>query len=195
MTVFDQINKNISRYVVFEDEELAIFDSLLEYRKVPKKTILLQAGEHCNFEAFVIKGSARKYCIDATGAEVILQLAIEDAWLSDISFSMYENKPSQVFIETLEDCEFFMFSPESKEVLFEKAARFERAYRILMERHLAVTQNRLFDTIAKSATDKYVAFLEQYPTHANRFAQHYIASYLGISPEFLSKIRSKLARM
>ena len=192
--MYSQVNKNISRYVVFDDYELEVFNSLLEYEQVPKKTILLQAGEHCNFEAFIISGSARKYYIDSNGAEVILQLAIENAWLSDISFSIYENNPSHVFIETLEDCEFFMFTPESKEKLFEKAPRFERAYRILMQRHLAVTQNRLFGTIAKTATEKYIDFLENYPTLPNRFAQHYIASYLGISPEFLSKIRKKLAQ-
>ena len=192
--MYTQINKNISRYVSFEEEELKIFNSLLEFKKISKKTILLREGEQCSFEAFVIKGSARKYYIDANGAEVVLQLAVEDAWLSDISFSIYENNPSNVFIETLEDCELFIFSPQSKELLFEKAPRFERAYRILMERHLAVTQNRLFETIAKSATDKYVAFLEHYPEHANRFAQHYIASYLGISPEFLSKVRKKLSK-
>jgi hypothetical protein len=73
-----------------------------------------------------------------------------------------------VFIETLEDCEFVFFRSQRAVVL--KRPRFERAYRILMERHLAVTQNRLFETIAKSATDKYVAFLEQYPEHGNRFA-------------------------
>jgi CRP-like cAMP-binding protein len=194
MTLYSQINKSISRYVFFEEHELLIFNSLLEYKVVPKKTILLRQGEQCSFEAFLVKGSARKFYIDSSGAEVILQLAVEDAWLSDISFSIYENSPSNVFIETLEDCELFVFSPESKELLFEKAPRFERAYRILMERHLAVTQNRLFETIAKSATDKYVAFLEQYPEHGNRFAQHYIASYLGISPEFLSKVRKKLTK-
>lgn len=179
--------------MVFEEGELAIFNELLEYKQVPKKTVLLKAGEQCNFEAFLIKGSARKYYIDANGSEVVLQLAVENAWLSDISFSIYETTPSHVYIETLEDCDFYMFTPESKEMLFEKAPRFERAFRILKERHLAVTQNRLFDTIAKTATDKYLEFLERYPTFPNRFAQHYIASYLGMSPEFLSKIRKKLA--
>ena len=192
--MYSQINRNISRYVAFEEDELATFNSLLEYKKVTKKTILLRAGEKCSFEAFMIKGSARKFYIDSNGTEVILQLAVEDAWLSDMSFSIYDTTTSTVFIETLEDCELFIFSPESKEILFQKAPRFERAYRILMERHLAVTQNRLFETISKSATEKYLAFLEHYPGHANRFAQHYIASYLGISPEFLSKVRKKLTK-
>ena len=155
---------------------------------------MLHEGEMCNFEAFVIKGCIRKYFIDANGFEVILQFGIENAWVSDISFSIYEDKPSQVFIETMEDCEFFIFSPETKEALFEKAPRFERAFRILMQRNLSVTQHRLFNTISKTAMEKYVEFLELYPTIPQRVAQHYIASYLGISAEFLSKVRAKMAK-
>lgn len=192
--MYSQINKNISRYVSFSEEEFALFNSLLEYKKVPKKTILLHEGEKCNFEAFVIKGCVRKYYIDANGFEVILQFAIEDAWVSDISFSIYETKPSQLYIETLEDCEFLMFTPESKEELFAKAPRFERAFRILMQRNLAATQNRLFHTISQTATEKYLEFLELYPTIPQRVPQHYIASYLGISPEFLSKVRARIAK-
>ncbi|HMI06865.1 MAG TPA: Crp/Fnr family transcriptional regulator [Flavobacterium sp.] len=192
--MFDQINTHISRYVAFTSQELDIFDSLLEYKQVPKKTILLHEGEVCNFEAFVVKGCLRKYYIDANGFEVILQFAIENAWIGDISFSIYEDKPSQVFIETLEDCELLTFTPETKETLFLTAPRFERAFRILMQRNLAVTQNRLFSTIAKTAMEKYQDFLEQYPTIPQRVAQHYIASYLGISAEFLSKVRAKMAK-
>ena len=192
--MYTQINKNISRYVSFEPKELEIFNSLLEHKTVPKKTILLHEGEMCDFEAFVIKGCIRKYYIDANGFEVILQFAIENAWLSDISFSIYEKKPSRVFIETLEECEFFMFTPDTKEALFAKAPKFERAFRILMQRNLAVTQERLFNTISKTATEKYLEFLELYPTLSQRVAQHYIASYVGISAEFLSKIRTKIAK-
>jgi CRP-like cAMP-binding protein len=193
MDTYQQINKSISRYVSFDTEELKTFNSLLEYKKVPKKTIMLHEGEMCNFEAFVIKGCIRKYYIDPNGFEVILQFAIEDAWVSDISFSIYEDKPSKVFIETLEDSEFLFFTPEAKEELFERAPRFERAFRILLQRHLSATQNRLFNTISKTALDKYIEFLELYPTLPQRVAQHYIASYLGISAEFLSKTRAKIA--
>lgn len=189
-----QINTNIGRYVTFDPKELAIFNSLLEYKTVPKKTILLHEGEMCNFEAFVIKGCVRKYYIDANGFEVILQFAIENAWISDISFSIYEKNPSRVYIETLEDCEFFLFNPQTKEELLSKAPKFERAFRILMQRSLAATQDRLFITISKTAAEKYLEFLEQYPALPQRVAQHYIASYLGISAEFLSKIRTKMAK-
>jgi CRP-like cAMP-binding protein len=193
--LYSQINKNISRYVTFEEEELAIFNSLLAYKKVPKKTMLLREGEKCDFEAFVIKGCVRKYYIDANGFEIILQFAVENAWVGDVSFNIYEEEPSRVYIETLEDCEFFMFNPETKESLFSKVPKFERAFRILMQRNLAVTQNRLFDTISKTATEKYLEFLKQYPSLSQRVAQHYIASYLGISPEFLSKVRTKIAKL
>lgn len=194
MDMYEQIDSSISRYVTFSKEELDIFNSLLEYRKVPKKTIMLHEGEVCNFEAFVVKGCVRKYFIDHNGFEVILQFAIENAWVSDISFSTYETKPSKIFIETMEDCEFLVFSPETKEELFTKAPKFERAFRILFERHLSVTQNRLFNTISKTAMEKYLEFLELYPTLPQRVAQHYIASYLGISAEFLSKVRAKIAK-
>lgn len=192
--MYTQINSNITRYVSFSSSELALFNSLLTHKEVPKKTMLLQEGEICNFEIFVIKGCVRKYYIDANGFEVILQFAIENAWVSDSSFSIYESNPSRVFIETLEDCEFFVFSPDTKEELFATAPGFERAFRILMQRSLAVTQERLFLTMAKTATEKYQEFTAQYPTLSQRVAQHYIASYLGISAEFLSKIRTKMAK-
>lgn len=195
MNPYAQINRSISRYVDFTDEELEILNSLLEFKTVPKKTIMLHEGDMCNFEAFVVKGCVRKYYIDPNGFEVILQFAIEDGWVGDISFSVFEQAPSKLYVETLEDCEFLMFNPESKEELFRRAPRFERAFRILMQRHLWVTQNRLINTISKTALDKYVEFLDQYPTLPQRVAQHYIASYLGISAEFLSKTRAKLARI
>lgn len=192
---YEQICKNISRYVSFSQEELDIFTSLLEFKKVPKKTIMLREGEICGFEAFVVKGCVRKYYIDQNGFEVILQFAIEDAWVGDISSSAHDQRPSKLYIETLEDSEFLLFNPETKEKLFEMAPRFERAFRILVQRHLTVTQNRLINTISKTALDKYVEFLELYPTLPQRVAQHYIASYLGISAEFLSKTRAKLAKI
>lgn len=186
-----QINSAISRYVNFTQEEFDIFNSLLSFKQIPKKTIMLRRGEKCTFDAFVVRGCVRKYYIDKNGFEVILQFAVENSWISDISFSIYETEPSQIFIETLETSDFLMFSPETKEHLFEKAPKFERAFRILMQRHQAVTQNRLLNSITLTAEQKYDEFLKAYPTIPLRVPQHYIASYLGISPEFLSKIRTR----
>ncbi|RZJ66395.1 MAG: Crp/Fnr family transcriptional regulator [Flavobacterium sp.] len=190
----EALHKNLSRYVSYTDEELAILDSLVTSQFIPKKTVMLRAGEKCNFEAFVVQGCVRKYCIDPDGNELVLQFGIEDNWIGDISFNSYETNPSRVFIETLEDSHFLMFTPESKEELLERVPKFERSFRILVQRNVTATQNRLFDTISKDATYKYLEFLRLYPTIPQRVAQHYIASYLGISAEFLSKVRARLAK-
>jgi CRP-like cAMP-binding protein len=165
----------------------------LEYKKVPKKTVLLRAGQVCNFEAFILNGCVMKYYIDETGAEVAIQFAIEDSWVGDIS-SFSEQKPSELYIKTMEDCELLLLSPKTKDELLEKVPKFERVFRVLVERNLVVTQKRLCSTIGKTAQEKYLEFIEKYPTIPNRVAQQHIASYLGISPEFLSKVRAKLAK-
>jgi CRP-like cAMP-binding protein len=191
--MFEQINKNVCKKNDFILAEIDYFNNILQHKVVPKKTLLLQDGEICNFEAYILKGCIRKYYINEQGHEVILQFAIEDWWVSDIA-SFHEAKPSKLFIETLEDCELLILTPESKEKLLKEIPKFERIFRLLVQRNLSSMQDRLIDTIAKPAQEKYLEFIKLYPTIPQRVAQHYIASYLGISAEFLSKIRTKLAK-
>ncbi|WP_229249240.1 Crp/Fnr family transcriptional regulator [Dyadobacter sandarakinus] len=176
----------------FSSEDLALFNALLQYKTCPKKTFLLLEGEVCQFEAFILKGCIRTYYIDSTGAEVTLQFAIEDWWVSDIT-SFQQQTPSHMYIETLEDCELLMLSPENKEQLLAGVPGFERMFRLMVQRNLAQTQERLFRTIATTAVEKYLDFLNRYPAIPQRVSQHYIASYLGFTPEFLSKVRRKLS--
>jgi len=189
----EAIDKSISRYISLNEEELEIFHSLLKHKSVPKKTYLLQEGEICDFEAYILKGCIRNYYIDKNGFEVILQFGIEDWWVSDIA-SFYNREPSKMYIETLEDCELLFLTPQDKEVLFAKVPKFERFFRLMLQKNISTTQNRLINTISKTATEKYLDFIKLYPTIPQRVAQHYIASYLGISAEFLSKIRTKIAK-
>ena len=191
--MFDSINKYISKCVIISPEELEYVNSLMEYKKVAKKTIMLREGDVCNFEAYIIKGCIRTYYIDVKGIEVTLQFAIEDWWVSDIA-SFHDHTPSSMFIETLEDCELLTLNPQTKELLLSKVPKLERVFRLMVQRNLSVLQGRLFKTIATSAKDKYLDFINRYPTIPQRVAQHYIASYLGISPEFLSKIRTRLSK-
>jgi len=190
--MFETIDKNVNKSVTFSKEELEIFHSMLEFKSVPKKTFLLRDGEVCNFEAYVVKGCIRTYYIDENGQEVILQFGIEDWWLGDVT-SFHEQTPSHLFIETIEDSELLIFTPQTKEELLFKVPKFERVFRLMIQRNLAATQNRLVRTIAQNAEQKYLDFIQKYPTIPQRVPQHYIASYLGISPEFLSKTRKKLA--
>jgi len=191
--MFDQINSHVTRCTSLTAEELAYFNTILEYRAVPKKTFLLHEGDVCNFEAYINKGCIRNYYIDENGFEVTLQFAIEDWWVSDIA-SFQDHTPSSMFIETLEDCELLMLSPQTKDQLLEKVPKLERVFRLMVQRNLAALQSRLFKTIATTALDRYLDFLQHYPTIPQRVAQHYIASYLGISAEFLSKVRTKMSK-
>jgi len=190
--MFEKINAYARKCLPFEPEQLEYFNSLLQHKIQPKKTFLLLEGEVCQFEAYILKGCIRTYHIDQSGAEVTLQFAIEDWWVSDIT-SFHEQKPSLVYIETLEDCELLFLTPENKEKLLAQVPGFERMFRLMVQRNLAQLQERLFRTISTSAVEKYLDFLNRYPAIPQRVAQHYIASYLGFSPEFLSKVRKKLS--
>ena len=188
--MFQNINAYVLKCVNLSPRELEYFNSILEYKVIPKRTMLLRAGNICNFEAYVIKGCIREYYIDGHGAEVTLQFAVEDWWVSDIT-SFQDQKVSNMYIETLEDCELLMLSRQSKEQLLVEVPKLERMFRLMIQRHLSAVQNRLFKTITHTAIEKYLEFLNRYPAIPQRVPQHYIASYLGISPEFLSKLRTR----
>ena len=188
--MFQNINKYVLKCINLSATELEYFNSILEYKVIPKKTMLLQTGNVCNFEAYVIKGCIREYYIDNNGAEVTLQFAVEDWWVSDIA-SFQDQTISNMYIETLEECELLTLSRQSKEQLLSQIPRLERMFRMMIQRHLSVVQSRLFKTITNTASEKYLEFINRYPTIPQRVPQHYIASYLGITPEFLSKLRSR----
>ncbi len=188
--MYQGIHSYIARYVKLTNEELAIVEGCLAFREVPKKSILLRAGEVCDFEAYVLKGCIREYFIDRKGAELTLEFAVEDWWVSDIT-SFENQSPSSMYIEALEDCDLLVLSRQSKEELLAKVPKLERMFRLMIQRHLTVIQNRLFRTISYSAMDKYLEFVRRYPTISQRVPQHYIASYLGITAEFLSRLRKR----
>ncbi len=180
----------IARYTELTDQEKTFVQDCLSFQQIQKKTILLKAGSVCHFEAYVLKGCIREYFIDPKGSEITLEFATEDWWVSDIT-SFEQQTPAMMNIEALEDCELLMLSRESKDELLRKVPKLERMFRLMIQRHLAVLQQRLLKTISFSAADQLEEFLKKYPTLPNRVPQQYIASYLGITPEFLSKLRRR----
>jgi CRP-like cAMP-binding protein len=189
--MFETIDRFIAKHITLNDEERNFFHSLLRIRKVKKKNFLLQEGEICDFEAFIIKGCIRSYYLDKEGVETILLFAVEEWWVSDIT-SFADRKPSNLFIETIEDSELLILDFAGKNTLLEKIPAFEHMYRILVQRSLGVLQQRFYSTISETAEERYKQFLEKYPLVAQRVPQHQIARYIGVSPEFLSKVRSGL---
>lgn len=186
------IIENVTRFINLSQEEEKIFTDSLTLQTFPKKTVLLREGEICQFEGYIQKGCVRVYYLDDNGFEVTILFAIEDWWISDIA-SFQEQKPSKLYIETLEDSEIYMLNPTTKEELLQKIPKFERVFRMLVQRNLFTLQNRLVNTISKSASDRYLEFIKVYPSIPQRVAQYYIASYLGVSKEFVSTIRKRLS--
>lgn len=190
--MFTTINDYVNRCGVFSPEDMVVFNDLLKPKSIKKKQLLLREGEVCNFEAYIVSGCLRTFYIDENGSEVILQFSVEDWWVSDIG-SFHDRTPSLLYIEALEDSELLTFNPTSKEELLARVPQFERVFRLMIQRHLSALERRLIRTIAKTAEERYVEFIKQYPKIAMRVPQHYIASYLGMTPEFLSKVRRRLA--
>lgn len=188
--MFQAINQYINSCIQLSSEQLARFNQAFEHKVIPKKTILLQEGDVCKFEAFVVKGCVKTYYLDENGHEVILTFAIENWWVSDIA-SFHEQKVSRMFIETIEDSELLFLSYYEKEKILQEIPMLERAFRIMVQRHLRTYQERLYGNNALTADIRYQQFLVKYPNIQQRVPQHLIASYLGISPEFLSRIRTK----
>ena len=189
--MYEAIDRFIAKYITLTEEELAFFHTLLKHRKLKKKSFLLQEGEICDFEAFVLKGCIRSYYIDKDGVETILLFAVEDWWVSDLT-SFSEQKPSNLFIETIEDCEVLSIDYKNKSLLFQKIPAFERMFRLLVQRALGVLQQRFYASVSQTAEERYLQFMEKYPLVAQRVPQHQIARYIGVSPEFLSKVRSTM---
>lgn len=186
------LEKHISRCGHLSKDELALLFSVMTLQKIEAKTYLLREGEVCRFEAFVIKGCLRKYCIDEAGHEVNLQFAVEDWWISDLK-SFTEETRSELFIQALEDCEIMTISHQDKEDMFRSIPALERIFRIMVQRSHNVLQERFVGVLTKPAEERYIDFIEKYPGLPHRIAQHHIASYLGMTPEFLSKVRKRLS--
>lgn len=190
--MFTAINDYVNRCGVFSPEDITVFNTLLKPTDIKKRQLLLREGEICNFEAYIVSGCLRTFYIDENGSEVILQFSVEDWWVSDIG-SFHDRTPSLLYIEAIEDSKLLTLNPSTKEELLARLPQFERVFRLMIQRHLSALEHRLIRTIAQTAEQRYVEFVRQYPKIALRVPQHYIASYLGMTPEFLSKVRRRLA--
>jgi CRP-like cAMP-binding protein len=189
----DLILKNVARHIALDDEEERFFLSLLEFQTFKRKQLYQQQGTVCRHSAFVNDGALKSFTVDEEGKEHILSFAISDWWISDL-YSLLSQKPGILNIEAIADSEVLLLSRENQQLLYRKVPKFERFFRILVENSLVANQQRLIDNLSSTAEDRYLHFIDKYPTVPSCVPQHSIASYLGITPEFLSKIRARLAK-
>ncbi|MEQ8927954.1 MAG: Crp/Fnr family transcriptional regulator [Fulvivirga sp.] len=190
---FDLILQNVARFIDLTDEEKDLFKSLLKRGSAKRKEFVMRPGKVMKYEYFVTKGCLKVYSLDRNGVEHVSMFAIEDFWTGDMASFMLQ-QPSTYFIKALEDSEFLMISKESFERLFDEIPKFERFYRNLYQRSLVSYIQRTNEGISLTAEERYEIFLSKYPHIANRIKQKDLAAYLGITPEFLSMIRSKMSK-
>jgi len=186
----DLILKNIARFIILTPDEEEYFTSLLKIKKLKKKQYLLQEGDTSRYEYFVNKGCLRAYSIDEKGQEHIVQFAIEDWWIGDM-YSFLTQTPARLTIDALENSELFCIDNESLENLFNKVPKFERFFRMLVQNAFIASQRRIIDSMSLAADDRYCRFIDNYPLMEQRLPLKQIASFLGITPESLSRIRSQ----
>lgn len=187
------LRKHVSRIIDISESEWEYFRSLFSSKKLKKKQFLLRSGEVCSYEYYVTSGCLRTYNIDSNGFEHILMFSVEDWWAGDMH-SFLTGEPAFFNIDALEDTEVLQIDLPGLERLYRKIPKFERYFRIIIQNSFISHQKRVVQNMSLTAEEKYRSFIAKYPKLEQRVAQKQIASYLGITPEFLSHIRKKLVK-
>jgi CRP/FNR family transcriptional regulator, anaerobic regulatory protein len=176
--------------IPLNNDEKQLVTALFKPRLYRKRQYVLQNGDICNHFNFIVRGCLRMYKVDDKGNIHIIQFASENWWLSNIG-SFHDRKPSDLNIDALEDTLVLQISHENLLSLFVNAPKFDRIFRVLMENSFVSLQQRLLQNISSTAEDRYLTFLQTYAHLSTRLPQTQIASFLGITPEFLSRLRNK----
>jgi CRP-like cAMP-binding protein len=190
--MFEVLFQKLDEKIELTGAEKELCKSFFTPKKLRKRQYSLQEGDVCRQVAFVEKGMLRSYTIDEKGNEHIMQFAFEGWWISD-HFSFLTGEPAVYNIDALEDSELLLLSRQAEEELLQKIPKFERYFRILLQNSLIATQRRLISSLSQTAEERYHELINGCPTIPQRVPQHMMASFLGITPETLSRIRKQVA--
>lgn len=174
------------------DEEKSRIESGFKLKKLRKKQYLQQEGDICKHMGFVIKGAARMFSVDDRGHEYILRFGMEGWWLGDYESYMLE-EPTKFYVEMLEDTDLLIISKEQMMKLIATIPAVAETIRVIDKKNFIITQQRIHAAISQTAEERYESLIKSHPDFLQRFPQNMIASYLGITPESLSRIRKKMA--
>lgn len=188
---FDILYANIEKHIHLNHDDRLQFLSVLKTKSVKKKSIILSENQVSTHATFVIKGCLKAYTVDDNGFEHIIQFAPEDWWVTDM-YSFITQRPGNIIIEAIENSEIVQLSRADQLKLFDTIPQFERYFRIITEKSLVSYRRRLLDNMSLTAAERYEGFCIQYPTLITQLPQKLIASYIGVTPEFLSKMRAGL---
>jgi CRP-like cAMP-binding protein len=183
------LENHIKSYVSLSGDEVLALNSLAQYRKVKKNQYLLHEGRVAAMSCYVLSGCLRTYLLDNKGIEHILAFSTPGWWTGNLQ-NFYNDKPSELNIQAIVDTEILFFTKETKEKLLLSSAVFEKYFRILTERSLIEFQARTMEILSLTAEERYWNFYRKYPDLVMKLPQKYIAGYIGVTPEFFSKMKS-----
>ena len=188
---FDLLISNISKHLSLAPEEIEFFTSLLRSRSLANGEFLLREGDVCRYESFVVKGCLKTYYLDEMGIEHIIDFSIEEWWADDL-YSLLTQTPSKSTIKAIEDTDVLQIGKTDLELLYDKIPKFERFFRILFQNAYIAQREQINLALSASARERYLLFIKKKPYAEKRFSQKDIASYLGVTPQFLSTLKKKL---
>ncbi len=177
-------------YIPFKGEEKELLQGRFVQRSIKRRQAILQEGFTCRHYSFVVQGCFKMYGVDKKGIEHNLQFAAENDWIADIG-SFHSGKPSKLFIEAIEPSLILQIEKQDLYFLYVSIPKLDRIFKVIVENKYVELQNRVLQNISSTAHERYEAFLARYPQLALRLPNTQIASYLGITPEFLSRIRNE----
>jgi CRP-like cAMP-binding protein len=189
--MYKQLEKSIGERVSITEAEFDLCKTFFIPKKIRKKQTLLLEGEVCTYNAFIEKGILRSYRTDEKGHEHIMRFAFEGWWITDLS-SFLMGKHSTYTIEAIEDSELLLLTASAREELMDALPVFERYQRLLLENAYIALQSRVNSALNESAEEKYIKLATSNPDIVARVPQHMIASYLGLTPETLSRVRKQI---
>lgn len=190
--MYERLSAAINSKVKITEEEFETIKYSFLPKKLRKRQFLLQEGDPGRYAAFINKGSLRSYVIDTRGQEIIFRFSVESDWITDYESFVYGNG-SMFNIDAMEDSELLLIDRRRWEELMDKSPKFERYIRILLEEITIASQYRTLANISLPADERYSCFARSSPEIIQRFPQHMIASYLGMTAETLSRIRKQIA--
>ncbi|OJJ19865.1 cyclic nucleotide-binding protein [marine bacterium AO1-C] len=174
------------------DAECAILEEVFKQRRIKRRQFILHEGDICQEATFVVTGCFKMYYIDDNGKEHNIQFAIENNWIGDIG-SFHAGEPTKFYVEALENSLILQINKPNLYRLYDDYPKFNRRFRVMKEHFIVHLQRRLLQNISTTAEGRYLDFLKRSPHYFNRISNVQIASYLGVTPEFLSTIRKKIA--
>lgn len=190
--MFSLLRAHIEKKVRLTEDEFEVCKKYFIPKTIKKHRFLLNEGDVCKYIGYINSGCMREYTIDNKGAEHIIQFAIQDWWISDLN-SFLTGTPATYNIDATQDSEVLLLEKNAREELLNNCPKMERFFRLLIEANYVATHQRIADSLSLSAEERYLKFINTYPKLFENVSQNQIASYLGITPQSLSRIRKEMS--